>query len=587
MLIRGKAVSKMAQAAVKAVDDLIRLPPDLVAAALAGSTVFAFMSTLGTEADVGLETIFIGEDKPSSEHWVLEGVIDAQAALAPPLRSYFRDEAELRTEVPIYTAYERPDPRTGPRAAFDPDRLYYIQVDRVGLEVPSGGGFGVLTPTPQAWWPVFSLESNMTRAQIVGEYVQSHALWIRALPITANLPDGVRPAWESLLDLAIRSFLDHTQAEAIAAADRTDHSPEGGGPLPPTLHFQAFDARIGRFPIHMDAPLLDDQELWIYCSTDRSLIENTNFSNPNIDWLIRQKRLKNLIVEKQIKQQDIDKNGGVRIVAFPHHNKVLHCRYVVRNTERRILGFVRDWFLAHRQFDETMSVREFAQYDLGGENFDFDRYLTDFGGIHRGLDLFRNLEAGTRVSEFVRKHPNKGTGELIKLLEEELLAVPPDSQPSLPFSLVTPVSDRQVRAWFDPQQNAVMVTTDLKLAGGTVFVALFKDSDVDGDLLGYAWYTEDGEHLEPYPEGRGIPITATGESGLILKNNHRNRSGKKEQTLLEFLEGAENVSVSVAYGPSKKLKTSSESWTFTEIVPLEGLGDGRKPASGNRGESTE
>ncbi len=212
VLGRGKSLSRTTASAVKLVDDLVSLPKELVVAALAGSSALGHLGSLGTEVDTGLETMFIGSDIPSSAFWTPQGVIDAQATLAPPLATYLRDETALRT-LPIYTATHIKNPLTGPHIRFENQQIYYLRADWTGLESPLTGQVGFLTPTEGSLWEVYTLNTTHPRSAVLEAFIQNHALWRKVNTITESLPESFRRPWLFVVELAIRSDFDRKAAE--------------------------------------------------------------------------------------------------------------------------------------------------------------------------------------------------------------------------------------------------------------------------------------------------------------------------------------------------------------------------------------
>ncbi len=224
---RTKTASKVASGALKLVDDLLRLPPELVAAALAGTQAMGYLGSYLTEVDTGLETMFIGNDVPSSDLWAYEGVIESEAALAPPLGTYLRDEEDIRSTVPIYpnltTAGEG---TTSGATIFDDARIYYVRSEWFGLDTEIAGRVGVLAPTEGRFWEVYALQVAKSRSELLDSFLKNHALWIQAEATTRALPEEFRRLWLFLVELAIRSDFDRPVAEGYA---RSVQGNAGGG----------------------------------------------------------------------------------------------------------------------------------------------------------------------------------------------------------------------------------------------------------------------------------------------------------------------------------------------------------------------
>ncbi len=213
ILVRGKAVNRVSQAAIKWIDDLLHLPPELVVTAFASSNALAYLSTLGTEVDSGLETMFIGNEKPSPWLWRYEGVIDPKEAVAQPLETYLRNEEDLRKTVSIYASTHLENPLDGPSMSFDDEHIYYIRSDWIGFESKFTSQVGVLSPTDGSLWEVYRLAATRPRSEVLDAFVQRHPLWVKVETITETLPDAFREPWLYLVGLAIRTDFDRASAE--------------------------------------------------------------------------------------------------------------------------------------------------------------------------------------------------------------------------------------------------------------------------------------------------------------------------------------------------------------------------------------
>ncbi len=232
VFVKGKSVSRTAQAAVQLIDDLLRLPKELVATAFAGSSALGYLSSLGTEADVGLETIFIGADVPSEPLWRFEGRVEASATLAQPLGTYLLDEESLRSTVSIYADAIADDPTLAPNHAFDDDRIYYIRTEWIGLDSPVTGRVGVLAPSDRLFWDVYALDTANSRSAVLDAFFQNHPLWKKVASLTESLPESFREPWLFLVELGIRGDFDRPAAERYAAT-LDAKGPPGLGPTGP------------------------------------------------------------------------------------------------------------------------------------------------------------------------------------------------------------------------------------------------------------------------------------------------------------------------------------------------------------------
>ncbi len=227
VLRRGKLLSKFGQRIVTLMDDALQIPPGLLATSLVGINTAVYLGATG-EVDVGLETILVGPEPPTSAIWNREGVIPSGAAVVQPAGSHFRPEREIRREVSMYA--EGPvldNPLANPSFAFDDDRIYFIDMNWFELESPLGQ-LGVLRPASDAFWPVFALKADRPRAEILNDFIRNHRLWKGLAPLAQNWSEPLRIAWLYLVELAIRGDFDRAAAERYglrAIANSEDSTP--------------------------------------------------------------------------------------------------------------------------------------------------------------------------------------------------------------------------------------------------------------------------------------------------------------------------------------------------------------------------
>ncbi len=215
VFINGKARTKLMQAAVKAVDELMTVPAPLAAAAMSSMVAAGHISSGFTEVDPGLETIFLGGDAPSAEYWEPAGFIMAQDILAEPLGTYVRDEMEIRRDVPLYREPPSLVARANPAMNFDDELVYYFLVDRIGIDESPVGGFRFLDPEPDAEWEVYALRADQKRERILDTFVTTHPRWVSAQASSSWMPDPIRGPWLSLVELTVRSEFGRSDAEAF------------------------------------------------------------------------------------------------------------------------------------------------------------------------------------------------------------------------------------------------------------------------------------------------------------------------------------------------------------------------------------
>ncbi len=221
VLLKGKTVSKAASLATRFVDDMLRLPPELAATTIAGSIGVGHLLSLGTETGPGLETMFVGRDVPPDTYWRRVGTVSSDAVLAEPLRTYLKDEEDIRRSVPILTgglfATNAPFVK---QPSFDDARIYYIRSDWVGLETDVTGQVGFFAETENRLWDVYVLRSERSRADILAEFIKHHLLWQKAEGLSEMLPAPFRDSWLFLVELAIRGDFDRAGAERYATGVR-------------------------------------------------------------------------------------------------------------------------------------------------------------------------------------------------------------------------------------------------------------------------------------------------------------------------------------------------------------------------------
>ncbi len=214
VFVNGKARTKVMQSLVRQVDELLALPPPLFAAALGSMVAVGHLSSGLTDAAPGLETIFLGSDTPSGKHWEPVGFIFAEDIMAAPLRTYVRDEVELRQHVTLYPGSVSSVPAVGSGRSFEEDRIYYFQVDQLGLDQDPFGHVRILLPEPGAQWRVYALKTSEHRSAILDRFVQHHPRWKKAQAGSGWLPDPIRNAWLSLVAISARADFDRSGAEA-------------------------------------------------------------------------------------------------------------------------------------------------------------------------------------------------------------------------------------------------------------------------------------------------------------------------------------------------------------------------------------
>ncbi len=238
ILARGKLLSKFGDRLAHSMDDLLQLSPEWLIASTVGIHSAAYLGA-GGQIDVGLETILVGPNSPSTEFWEPKGVVLSEAVVAQPMGSHFRSENEIRGNVPIYpTGPVLQDPRANPPLSFNKDRIYFIDMDWLGHET-SVGKLGVLRPGQHIFWPVFALKTDRPKAAILEAFIRDHKLFKELAPHAEHLPDPLRGAWLYLLELAIRSDFGRTDAERygirsfntgdVPYQSRTTNPPEAEG----------------------------------------------------------------------------------------------------------------------------------------------------------------------------------------------------------------------------------------------------------------------------------------------------------------------------------------------------------------------
>ncbi len=285
---RGKTTSKVSASAVKLVDALVRLPEEWMAAALAGSSALGYLGSLGMEADVGLETIFLGTEIPSSTWWASQGVVQAHATLAPPLFTYLKDEGDLRKTVPIYTGTYLEDPLAGPQRRFDDQQIYYIRGDGVGFDAPLTGQASIVAPEEGRLWEVYALNTSHPPDAVLQSFIQNHAWWKQAEASSQLLPESFRRPWLFLVELAIRGQFDRTAAENHALGftasggelppngDETDSKKLGSEPGPSSASTPK--TGLGAEPSEVEST--SDEEDWNYGPWIRGVVKRLGFRKP-------------------------------------------------------------------------------------------------------------------------------------------------------------------------------------------------------------------------------------------------------------------------------------------------------------------
>ncbi len=205
VFLRGKSSTKALQTSIKLIDEVLNLPAPIVASALSSVVAVGHLTSLGAEIDPGLETIFVGDGPPSARHWERVGFVVAEDVLAQPLRTFIRDEAVIRDEVPVYVQ----DPNVfGGRmevVSFDDAGLYYFEVDRIGLDESPLGSVRVLLPQDGATWPVYRLKTDRHREELLKAFVDAHPRMAKARLQARWIPQPLQTPWLGLVELTVKS----------------------------------------------------------------------------------------------------------------------------------------------------------------------------------------------------------------------------------------------------------------------------------------------------------------------------------------------------------------------------------------------
>ncbi len=217
---RGKLAHRFGTQALKHVDDVFVIPPEL---ALAGTAALGAAAYFGTaQVDTGLETIFLGTHPPGPELWEETGVIVAEEAVAQPLGTHLLPETTLRATGVIYPRTpDVDDPLKNIARSFEEPLIYYIQVERLGVSLPGSTALEILTPHKNALWPVYHLRSEASRESLLSDFIKNHPLWQKLAPLAESLPESARIGWLHLVALVVRGEYSLQAAEDQARTGRS------------------------------------------------------------------------------------------------------------------------------------------------------------------------------------------------------------------------------------------------------------------------------------------------------------------------------------------------------------------------------
>ncbi len=251
ILVNGKARTKAMQAVVRLVDDLLGVPAPLAAAAMSSMVAAGHLSSGFTEIDPGLETLFLGGDAPDLRHWEPAGFVMAHDLIAQPLGTYVIDETEIRARVALYRAPPSAEGQQSPSTHFADERIYYIEIDRLGFDDSPAGGVRFLLPDANAKWSVYALKTPYPREELLKAFVEQHPRYQRSVAAVAWLPETLQALWLSMVEITVRAEFDRAAAEALRVDVFSEHAlahtatlPEGplqaflaeGVTLPPWIY---------------------------------------------------------------------------------------------------------------------------------------------------------------------------------------------------------------------------------------------------------------------------------------------------------------------------------------------------------------
>ncbi len=229
--VRGKMVTTFGQRAVRAIDELIQLPPGLLLTSMVGANSAAYLGA-SAEVDLSLETILVGSEVPSVDVWERLGVVPSEEVVVQPMGSFFRPEEEIRKTGLIYP--EGPilgNPLKNPPLLFEDERIYFIDMEWLGVETPVGK-LGFLTPGSASLWPVYALRADRPRAEILEDFIRNHIFYQQVAPEAEDWPEALRTAWLYLVELAIRADFGRAAAERYGVGASPGAGPEGDDSVP-------------------------------------------------------------------------------------------------------------------------------------------------------------------------------------------------------------------------------------------------------------------------------------------------------------------------------------------------------------------
>ncbi len=272
LLASPKLALRHGAGAVRWLDEVAKLPAGWTLGALAGLNTTLFWGT--AQVDLGLETILLSSDAPSTVFWERVGVVRSEEFVVQPAGSHARDESDIRAHLQIYPDEPLLDrPLSNPPIAFDEEAIYLVQVDWLGLELPYGH-FGVLTSSKERLWSVFRLKTDRPRFEILEDFVKNHKYWKHLSPYAESLPEAQRATFLYIVELVVRGEFNVVGAETLGGSNETlkFDFPLDKVPVPWVLRPEG--ARLGFPSVRREqmTALFEEGSIWNRKPTRRILI---------------------------------------------------------------------------------------------------------------------------------------------------------------------------------------------------------------------------------------------------------------------------------------------------------------------------
>ncbi len=537
LLAPSRLASRFGVPATRWLDEVAKLPKDLVLSAGVGLNAAAYLSS--GQVDAGLETILVSDRAPTSALWERVGVVSSEAVVVQPSGSHFKNEEVLRAEVLIHP--EGPvleNPLLNPGLRFDEHGVYLIQVDWLGLEAPMGH-FGLLTPSADSLWPVFKLKTSRSRSELLESFVSSHKFRQHIAPFADTLAAQERVAFLYILELMIRGEFDRASAERFANQSKAYSGFSTAAPF--TLEVEGYSAETHVIEMKGSRQLDDDELLVLYCAKDPRLLERLS-----ANWLkevIHGERGVSITVSTLWPGDPLSITASM-LGMGPGNYKGFYCRYAIRSREEaNRAAFIE----VMRAFKHHLKSASLDPTRLGKTDV---RQMLSAWLETLPLNIFVSAQSALAFAE--------QEGWFSYLSGKPLDPPPPVSSPIMgPFEF--PIQQNLLRARYDSETKRIHILLETKPRPGS-YITLWIHRMLNGQSKEVLFLGQDDYELEDDELAFDDPDEAS-------------TLDRTFQEIIAELAPEETLSVEVEVSAGfddDKLSTYGP-YTVTNDVPLEGL----------------